>query len=89
MNVDEFGVLLDDLGNRKHIAGAKYRGLPLWFSGEQMPGTLKHYAVWFDELGVAHKLYVEGEPMTTDKAFRCRNKTHDGELHGFEDIESD
>lgn len=89
IKVDNYGVLLDELGRPKHIAGAKFCGNTLWFSGEQKPGTLKHYAVWFDERGIVHKLYVNDEPLTTDAVFRLRNKTHDGELSIFDDIGSD
>ena len=89
IRVDKRGVLLDELGKPKGIAGAKFRGNILWFAGEQKPGTLKHYGMYFDQHGMAHRLYVNNEPLTTDIIFRLRNKTHDGELAIFPDLKSD
>ncbi len=89
IRTDKRGVLLDELGIPKPISGAKFRGNSLWFAGEQKQGTLKHYAIWFDQHGTQHKLYVNNEPLTTDIIFRLRNKTHDGELNIFPDIKTD
>ncbi len=89
LRVDRRGVLLNELGEPKHIAAAKFRGVGLWYAGEQKPGTLKHYAIWFDQHGMPHKLYVNNEPLTTDVIYRLRNKTHDGELSIYPDIKSD
>ncbi len=85
-NVDKRGVLLDELGNAKHIAGAKFKGMSLWYLGEQLPGTSKYLVAWFDAQGKPHKLYVNEEPLTVDVVFRLRNKTHDGELSFFADV---
>jgi hypothetical protein len=87
--VDNRGVLLDELGKPKYVISAKYKGNTLWYSGEQMPGTLKQYAIWFDPEGNVHMLYVNGEALTTDIVYKLRNKTHDGELSTFADVESD
>lgn len=89
IKIDRRGVLLNELGTPKHIAGAKFRGNSLWYSGEQKPNTLKHFAIWFDQHGMVHKLYVNNEPLTTDIIYRLRNKTHDGELSIFPDIKTD
>ncbi len=88
-NVDKRGVLLDELGNAKHIAGAKFKGMSLWYMGEQLPGTSKYLVAWFDAQGKPHKLYVNEEPLTVDVVFRLRNKTHDGELSFFADVTTD
>lgn len=87
--VDKRGVLLDELGNAKHIAGAKFKGQMLWYLGEQLPATTKYLVAWFDAQGKAHKLYVNEEPLTVDVVFRLRNKTHDGELSFFADVTTD
>lgn len=89
IKVDKRGVLLDELNRPKHISGAKYRGQQLWWLGEKKIGTLKHYAGWFDQQDVPHKLFVNNEALTTDIVFRLRNKTHDGEISIFPDIKSD
>lgn len=86
IRVDMHGILLDELGNPKHIAGAKFRGATLWWLGEQRPGTTKHFVAWFDHDKKPRKLYVNGEALTADIVFRLRNKTHDGELSFFGDI---
>lgn len=88
-HVDRTGVLLDELNRKKKIVGARYRGHELFWLGETKPGTLKHYAGWFDKNEVYHLLYVNGEPITTDIVFKLRNKTHDGEISVFPDLESD
>ncbi|HEY9784323.1 MAG TPA: hypothetical protein V6D17_02905 [Candidatus Obscuribacterales bacterium] len=88
IRVDERGILLDELGKPKHIPGAKFRGASLWWLGEMQPGTTKHYVAWFDTEGRPHKLYVNGEALTADIVFRLRNKTHDGELTFFADIDT-
>lgn len=89
IRVDGRGVLLDELGNPKHIPGAKFRGSTLWWLGEQKPESTRHFVGWFDQDGHLHKLYVNGEALTAEVVFRLRNKTHDGELSFFADITTD
>ncbi len=86
---DSLGILLDELGIQKKIPGAKFQGHQLYWLGEQKPGTLRHFTGWLDENNAIHKLYVHGDLITTDVAFRLRNKTHDGELAIFPDLKSD
>lgn len=86
MRVDERGVLLDELGTPKHVAGARFKGQVLWVLGEQLPGTSKNLVAWFDGDNIPHRLFVNDEPLTVDVVFRLRNKTHDGELSFFADI---
>lgn len=87
--VDGRGVLLDDFQQPKRISGAKFRGNALYWLGKQKLGTLRYFAGWFDEQGRPHMLFVNGEPITVDIVFRLRNKTHDGEISIFPDLESD
>lgn len=87
--VDERGILLNELGQERKIVGARYKGFCIYTLGEMKPGTLKHYAAWFDDEGQPHKLYVQGDPLTTDMIFRIRNRTHDGEIGAFPEITSD
>lgn len=89
VSVDERGVLLDDGGKPKKIAGARYNNRSIWWSGERKTGTLRHFAVWFDDNGVCHKLMIQGQPITTDVIYKLRNRTHDGELSMFPDLASD
>jgi hypothetical protein len=98
IRVSEQGVLLDELGQPKQIIGAKFRGRSLWFSGEQKEGTLKHFVIWFDKNNDPHKLYAlrprpDGtstlEALTSETIFKLRNRTHDGELSVFPDLQTD
>lgn len=89
LRVSDRGVLLDDLGEEKRIPGGKYKGNGLWWLGEHKMGTTKFLVAWFDEKGKSHKLFLKGEAMTVDQAFRLRNRTHDGELSAFPDVSSD
>ncbi len=89
IHVDERGILLNEIGQPRKIAGAKFGGAELWWLGEQAPDKIKHYVGWFDDSGKAHKLYVNGEAITTEIAYRMRNRTHDGELSIFPDVTTD
>ncbi len=84
--MDETGVLVDEFHERKRISGAKYNGRALFYFWEQKPGTLKHYAVFFDDDQQHHYLTVEGERVTTDVVYKLRNMTHDGELTRFKEL---
>jgi len=86
---DERGVLLDDYGQSKKVAGACFKGQSIWWLAERRPGTMKHFAAWFDESGVAHKLFIQGQAITTDVVYKLRNRTHNGELSMFPDLSSD
>src|SRR3990167_7684466 len=54
LHASDRGVLLDDLGNEKAVAGAKFRGQKIFWLDEQQRGTTRHYAGWFDESGSPH-----------------------------------
>lgn len=86
IKTDERGVLLNEINQPRKIAGAKFGGAELWWLGERAPDTIKHYAGWFDESGKVHKLFVNGDPITTEVVYRMRNRTHDGELSIFPDV---
>ncbi len=86
---DETGILLDEIGNRKKIPGAKFNGNQIYWLMLQKPGTLKHLVGWFDAQGNCHLLYQDGRLIISDEAYKLRNKTHDGELNIFTDLTSD
>lgn len=88
-HVDEKGILLNELGQQRKIIGARFKGQSIYTLGEMKPGTLKHYAAWFDDKWVAHKFYVQGEALTIDMIYRIRNRTHDGEISIFPEIRTD
>lgn len=89
IHVDDKGILLNEIGQARKIAGAKFGGAELWWLGERAPNSIKHYAGWFDDKGKVHKLYINGEPITTEVVYRMRNRTHDGELSIFPDVTTD
>lgn len=86
---DEHGILLNEFGEQRRIVGAKFRGNPIFVLAEQKPGTVKHYAAWFDADMRPHKFYVNGDALTSDVLFRIRNRTHDGEVSIFPEIQTD
>jgi hypothetical protein len=86
---DKRGILLNELGEPRKIVGAKFKGHELFTLLETKPGTVKHYAGWFDEKDQPHKLYVQGQALTSDMVFRIRNRTPDGEIGMYPEISSD
>jgi hypothetical protein len=86
---DEHGILLNEFGERRKIVGAKYKGQSIYVIKEQKPGTVKHFAAWFDKEMRPHKFYVQGDALTSDMLFRIRNRTHDGEISIFPEITTD
>jgi hypothetical protein len=86
---DAHGILLNEFGEQRKIVGAKYKGHAIYVIAEQKPGTVKHYAAWFDPEMQPHKFYVNGDALTSDMLFRIRNRTHDGEISVFPEITSD
>jgi hypothetical protein len=88
-HADAKGILLNEFGDQRKIIGARFRGAAIFTVAEMKPGTLKHFAAWFDDDGRAHKLYVQGEALTVDMIFRIRNRTHDGEISIFPEIGTD
>lgn len=88
-DADEKGILLDEFGERRKIIGAKFKGEAIYTLAEMKPGTLKHYAAWFDDGWVPHKFFVQGEALTADMIYRIRNRTHDGEISIFPEIRSE
>ncbi|HEY9682744.1 MAG TPA: hypothetical protein V6C86_14300 [Oculatellaceae cyanobacterium] len=86
---DDNGVLLDEFGVQKKMGGARFHGHVLYWMAEQKPGTTRHLIAWFDENNRPHKLFVEGEPVTTDMVYKFRNNTHDGEISIFPELESE
>lgn len=89
IHTDNRGILLDEQGKLKKIAGAKYKGQEVYWLGEQKPGTLKYLACYVDDEEVPHKLFHKGEPATTEIIFRLRNKSIDGELSTYEELQGE
>jgi hypothetical protein len=86
---DQYGILLDEFGYQKKMPGARYHGHVIFWLAEQKPETTRHLVAWFDEDSVAHKLVLNGEYLTTDMAYKLRNRTHDGELTIFPELKSE
>lgn len=89
IHASDRGVMLDELGNEKKITGAKFRGNELYWLAEKKPGTTRCLVGFFDEEGKVHHIYMGEQPITTDIAFKLRNRTHDGELSIFEDLSTE
>ncbi len=86
LQVNDRGVLVDELGSEKKVPAAKFHGKPLFWLAEKKPGTSRNYVVWFDDDGKAQKIYMGEQGITVDVAFKLRNRTHDGELSIFDDL---
>ncbi len=86
IRMDEDGILINELGARKKVPGAKFQGRELYYYWEQKPGTMKHYAVYFDDEHKPHYLLIDTEKLTVDIIYQLRNMTHDGELSRFTEI---
>ena len=86
--MDDVGVLVNEIGERKKVAGARFNGREIFYFWQQAPGTLKHYAVWFDDQGMHHYLTINGQRITTDIVYKLRNMTHNGELTRFVELSS-
>ncbi len=87
--MDDTGVLVNEIGERKKVSGARYNGHAVFYFWQQAPGTLKHYAVWFDDQGMHHYLTINGQRITTDIVYKLRNMTHNGELSRFLELSTD
>ncbi|OPZ83894.1 MAG: hypothetical protein BWY75_02889 [bacterium ADurb.Bin425] len=82
VQVSPRGILLDFNGTEKKIPMAKYRGRPIYYFGECVPGSYRHYAVVEDAKGDIHYIYDRDsrEKLSVDEVFRLRNRTHDSEI---------
>lgn len=89
VTADNLGICLNELGERRKIVGARYKGRDLYWLAETAPGTTRHYVAWFDEEWQPHKIYLEGVPMTSDLVVKVRNRSVNGELSAFPEISSD
>jgi hypothetical protein len=85
IQVDEKGILLDELGVPKRIAGAKFNGDPVYVLGEK-DASDKNLAGALMKDGKMQKLYLGAKLLNAAAAFKLRNKTHDGELSIFSDL---
>lgn len=90
IRMTEEGLLLDELGNVKKLASAKYRGRPIFYFGEQLEGTSKHFVVVKDFDGSYHYIFdsSENERLTADQAYKYRNKSFTGEISIFPELSS-
>lgn len=91
IQVNERGLLLNELGEVKKINSARYKGRPIFISGEQRDDTTKHFVVVEDYDGSLHFIFnddLDGERITADECYRFRNTTHDGELTKFGQLSS-
>lgn len=88
-SVDPRGILLDELSIPKKIPAAKYKGLPIYVSGELEHNSTRHIAVVLDNEGSLHFIYdQEGKRLTAPDIYRLRNSTFDGEISACEGIKS-
>jgi hypothetical protein len=86
---DEQDVVLDELGQRRKIAGARYKGHAVFWHREVVPNTTRHYVVWFDDDKAGHSLFLAGQRLTVDIVLKMRARTVNGELSVFGEVTTD
>lgn len=86
LKVDDKGILLDELDQRRKIKGAKFNGKELFVLGETKEGTTRHYIGVEGKDGKMKKLFLQENAITSDAAYKLRNKTHNGDLSNFPDL---
>ena len=89
IRIDDRGILLNELGERRKFAGVKFKGRSLFYMGETVPDTFKHYVGFFDPTGNLCKLYLQGRPVTSEIIYKLRVRTHDGEIGVFPELSDD
>lgn len=89
IGVNENGVLLNELGQPRRVAGAKFRGRELFCLEERSSTSGKHLVGWFDDAGERHRLFWQGLELAIYTASKLRNATHDGEISKFPDLSTE
>lgn len=90
LRVDDRNILLDEFGSPKKIPAATYKGCPIYYSGERVPGSMTSYAVAIAHDGSLHALYFDhGRRLTAKDVYDFRNKSEAGELSNFQEIVCD
>ena len=90
VKVDDRNILLDEFGSAKKIPAATYKGCPIYYSGERVPGSMTSYAVAIAHDGSLHALYFDhGRRLTAKDVYDFRNKSEVGELAVFQEIVCD
>ena len=90
LHCDARGIVLDELGVAKKVPAATIKGCPIFFVGEQKPGTLKHFVAAITPDGSLHAIYFRnGARLTSQDVYDLRNRSADGEISTFEDVVCD
>jgi hypothetical protein len=88
---DEYGRLLNPLGELCKLTGMKYNGKPLFFVKEKQPENGQHLAAWFDDGMKPHYLHLGDTLLSGPMIIKIRDRMImvDGELTNFPEISSD
>lgn len=86
---DEHGIVLNELGDRRKVAGARYHGNDLYWHKDTVPDTTRHYVAWYDSEWNAHGLYMEQTRLNVDIILKMRARTLNGELSIFPDLRTE
>lgn len=89
VETDEYGRLLDPLGQVRKLTGMKYEGKQLYYVKERHPENEQHLAAWFDDDWKAHYLYLGELVLSAAMILKIRGRMVDGEISRFEEISSD
>ncbi len=86
---DEHGIVLNELGERRKVAGARFRGRELFWHRDTIPESTRHYVAWFDEEWKPHSIFLVGNRLTVDMVLKMRSRTVNGELSVFPEVSTD
>lgn len=86
---DEHGIVLDELGEKRKIIGARYHGREIYWHKDVVPDSTRHYIAWYDDEWKAYALYLEDVRLNVDIILKLRARTLNGELGMFAELRTE
>lgn len=86
---DEHGIVLDELGEKRKIIGARYHGREIYWHKDIVPETTRHFIAWYDDDWKAYALYLEDVRLNVDIILKLRARTLNGELGMFAELRTE
>ncbi|MBY0547750.1 MAG: hypothetical protein K2W95_10680 [Candidatus Obscuribacterales bacterium] len=86
---DEHGIVLDELGEKRKIIGARYHGREIYWHKDIVPETTRHFIAWYDDDWKAYGLYLEDVRLNVDIVLKLRARTLNGELAMFSELRTE
>lgn len=86
---NEHGIVIDELGEKRKIMGARYHGREIYWHKDIVPNSTRHFIAWYDDEWKAHALYLEDVRLNVDIVLKLRGRTLNGELSIFPEIRTE